>query len=59
MITLGTTFTKEVVTGLVYLGITSVDSVESSRLMIDGGCGDTDRLSCSVSVMTRSMLTSK
>ena len=36
MITLGTTFAEEVVTGLVYLGIASVDSVEYSGLMIDG-----------------------
>ena len=34
--TLGTTFAEEVVTGLVYLGITSVNSVEYSGLMIDG-----------------------
>jgi len=33
---MGTTFDEEVVTGLVYLGITSVDSVEYSRLTIDG-----------------------
>ena len=36
MTTLGTTFAEEVVTGLVYLGITSVNSVEYSGLMIDG-----------------------
>ena len=30
------TFAEEVVTGLVYLGVTSVDSVEYSRLTIDG-----------------------
>lgn len=32
----GTTFAEEVVTGLAYLEITSVDSVEYSGLMIDG-----------------------
>ena len=37
MIKLGTTFAEEVVTGLVYLGITRVDSVEYSGLMIDRG----------------------
>jgi len=31
-----TTSVEEVVTGLVYLGITSVDGVEYSGLMIDG-----------------------
>ena len=36
MIKLGTTFAEEVVTGLVYLGITSIDGVEYSGLMIDG-----------------------
>jgi len=36
VIKLGTKFTEEVVTGFVYLGITGVDSVEYSGLMIDG-----------------------
>ena len=36
MIKQSTTFAEEVVTGLVYLGITSVDGVEYSGLMIDG-----------------------
>jgi len=36
VIKLGTTFAEEVVTGLVYLGITNVDSVEYSGLMMDG-----------------------
>jgi len=34
--TLGTMFAEEVVTMLVYLEITSIDSVEYSGLMIDG-----------------------
>jgi len=33
----GTMFAEEVVTGLVYLGITTVDSAEYSGLMIDRG----------------------
>ena len=36
VIKLGTTFAEEVVTRLVYLGVTRVDSVEYSGLMIDG-----------------------
>jgi len=36
VITIGTTVAEEVVTVWVYLGITSVDSVEYSGLMIDG-----------------------
>jgi len=32
---LGTTFAEEVVTGLVYLGVTNVDSVKYCGLMID------------------------
>ena len=36
VITLGTTFAEEVVTGLVSLGITSVDSIDYSGLIIDG-----------------------
>ena len=36
MIPLGTTFAEEVVTGLAYLGITGVDGVDYSGLVIDG-----------------------
>ena len=35
VIKLGTTFAEEVVTGLIYLIVTSVDSVEYSGLVID------------------------
>jgi len=36
VIKLGTTVAEEVVTGLIYLGVTSVDRVEYSGLVIDG-----------------------
>ena len=36
MIELRTTFAEEVITGLVYVEITSVDGVEYSGLMVDG-----------------------
>jgi len=36
VIKLGTTFAEEVATGLSYLRVTSVDSIESPGLTIDG-----------------------
>jgi len=59
VIKLSTTFAKEVVTGLVYLGITSVDGVEYSGLMIDAKriVGMRGRLSFPIAAVTWSVLT--
>jgi len=50
--TLGTMFAEEVVTMLVYLGITSIDSVEYSGLMIDERIVGMQKAACIYGLLT-------